>query len=84
MLIKCRECGRSVSDASKACPHCGVPTPDPSRLRDWRGRVEIVAGIAMMSALMAFAHWAENLGDYGSLLIFALFLVIGLLGAMRR
>ena len=84
MLIKCRECGRKVSDASKVCPHCGVPSPDASRLKDWRGRLEIIAGIAIMSTLMAFAIWAENLGGYGSLLIFALFLVIALIGAILR
>ena len=25
-LIKCRECGREISDQAPACPGCGVPT----------------------------------------------------------
>lgn len=24
-LIKCRECGRDISDQATACPHCGAP-----------------------------------------------------------
>ena len=24
-LINCEECGKSVSDVAKACPHCGFP-----------------------------------------------------------
>jgi hypothetical protein len=24
-LVKCRECGREISDQATACPHCGVP-----------------------------------------------------------
>ncbi len=25
MLIKCPECGQSISDKALACPHCGMP-----------------------------------------------------------
>ena len=25
-LIKCRECGKEISDKAKSCPHCGSPT----------------------------------------------------------
>ena len=24
-MIKCKECGRDISDQAKACPHCGAP-----------------------------------------------------------
>jgi len=33
-LVKCRECGREVSPAARACPHCGAPRPGSP---DWRG-----------------------------------------------
>lgn len=26
-LVKCAECGGSVSDSAPACPHCGAPAP---------------------------------------------------------
>lgn len=28
-LIQCRECTKEISSNSKACPHCGSPTPRP-------------------------------------------------------
>lgn len=32
-MVKCRECGKEVSDKAKSCPHCGVAKPAPeSRL----------------------------------------------------
>ena len=32
-LVKCRECGREVSTAAEACPHCGFPDPSGEDLR---------------------------------------------------
>ncbi len=28
-MVKCRECGKDVSDQAKTCPHCGVAKPAP-------------------------------------------------------
>jgi hypothetical protein len=28
-VVKCRECGKEVSDKAKSCPHCGVARPAP-------------------------------------------------------
>ncbi|MCH7905614.1 MAG: zinc-ribbon domain-containing protein [Armatimonadetes bacterium] len=28
-LIKCKECGREVSDNAASCPHCGNPIKTP-------------------------------------------------------
>ena len=28
-MVKCRECGKDVSNEAKTCPHCGVATPAP-------------------------------------------------------
>jgi surfactin synthase thioesterase subunit len=28
-MVKCRECGKDVSDEAKNCPHCGVAKPAP-------------------------------------------------------
>ena len=25
-LIKCPECGKSISDKAEKCPHCGIPS----------------------------------------------------------
>ena len=30
-LIKCRECGKEISDKAVMCPHCGYKKPEPER-----------------------------------------------------
>ena len=33
-LIKCKECGKEISDLAASCPHCGAPvntTPAPAQ-----------------------------------------------------
>mgnify|MGYP002537940794 CR=1 FL=1 len=25
-LVKCKECGKSISDTARTCPHCGIKT----------------------------------------------------------
>lgn len=35
-LVKCRECGKEVSDSAKSCPHCGIKNPaPPSPVGNW-------------------------------------------------
>jgi hypothetical protein len=29
VMVKCRECGKEVSDEAKTCPHCGIANPAP-------------------------------------------------------
>lgn len=44
-MIKCRECGASISSTAAACPHCGAkPTYRPSAVF-----VLIVAGLALFA-----------------------------------
>ena len=31
-LIKCADCGKEISDRSKACIYCGCPVPEPFKL----------------------------------------------------
>lgn len=30
-LIKCKECGKEISDQAKSCPHCGCPVTPPQK-----------------------------------------------------
>lgn len=45
-LVKCRECGTSVSSKAKKCPHCGVSDPFRVKVR----RSIIVVGITVLIA----------------------------------
>jgi hypothetical protein len=38
-LVKCKECGKEVSSAATACPHCGAPTAQPSAVAAARSRL---------------------------------------------
>lgn len=30
-MIKCKECGKDISNQATSCPHCGVPVKKPAR-----------------------------------------------------
>lgn len=34
MLVKCKECGKEISDQAITCPHCGAPTPKVEEDKD--------------------------------------------------
>ena len=56
-LMKCRECGREISDTAEMCPHCGVKTAygrsrDASKSQNQSGKpmgaiVSLVVGVLM-------------------------------------
>lgn len=41
-LIKCPECGQTVSDKATACPHCGYPFDNPNTQYDSDITIEII------------------------------------------
>lgn len=41
MLIKCSECGKTISDTAKTCPHCGAPV---NVIKDKVHEVTVVIG----------------------------------------
>lgn len=60
-LVNCPECGKQVSDAASACPHCGYPlsAPSPSEPRPARRstpleevRTNRGAGIALIVVVL--------------------------------
>ncbi len=58
-LIKCRECGGTMSDQASACPHCGAPASGTfagsgaaRRAHGWEGKVYV--GLGYLAAV-AFA-----------------------------
>lgn len=45
-VVKCRECGKEVSDSAKVCPHCGIKNPaPPSKIRRALGWIVIAAAV---------------------------------------
>lgn len=57
-IITCRECGKDVSSAAAACPHCGAPVRQPRRVK----RGLILAGATLALAAAAGAAYTA----YGS------------------
>lgn len=48
-LIKCKECGKEVSNTAKICPHCGKKNPAIEELSDKTMRI-----IWIMSIIIVF------------------------------
>lgn len=75
-LVKCRECGKEISDKAAACPSCGAPMAGGAPVRVTRvgakyeqiGFGLIVVGLI---ALLAGVHW----GGIAMLVGFVVFLV---------
>jgi ABC-type ATPase with predicted acetyltransferase domain len=48
-LLKCKECGQSISESAKACPHCGNPIVTR---QNWRGclfTIILIAGFIWLA-----------------------------------
>lgn len=72
-LVKCRECGKSISDQAPACPACGAPLDPADTLRagaKWE-RLGFGAIVVGLIAALAAAHWGPVLMAVG----FVLFLI---------
>ncbi len=55
-LIKCAECGETVSDQADTCPHCGFPLGRPTirRLKAWMiNVVAFVLGIGLVLSYLS-------------------------------
>ncbi|URX63252.1 zinc-ribbon domain-containing protein [Luteibacter anthropi] len=55
-LIACRDCGKDVSDAAPACPHCGRPvaaTVIEQTSKDIK-RLKIMGGVVFVLGLVMF------------------------------
>lgn len=73
-LIKCRECGKEVSDKATVCPNCGYPFPPketyvPSKAGKRQKNVAIVViiGILILCSVLFFVFMILNNSDKKSL-----------------
>jgi len=63
-LIKCPECGNSISEHAPSCPHCGNPNKpkdpffrDPARKLTTKEKLIL---FTIISALLLFYAWATG------------------------
>jgi len=49
-MVKCKECGKEVSDKASTCVHCGAPVPKAPPKYSWAGLAWIAA--AMLSGFI--------------------------------
>lgn len=54
-LIKCQECGASISDSAKTCPHCGYPL---KQKREHKGLSIIVLTALIFTIVMVVFNWS--------------------------
>lgn len=57
-LIKCRECGKEMSDSAQHCPHCGCQTKkDGTRIDNHiLVKISVAAGVALIGLLLFFLN----------------------------
>ena len=85
-LIKCKECGKEISDQATMCPYCGCPTGQmrktlvqidtaPKKRRKYRVRFLIFAPMFFLGVLFTMGSIAS--GEGGKL---AFWFITGLVG----
>ena len=71
-LIRCKECGREISDSANMCPHCGCATEYGAKSAQVKGLSvgAAVAGVLSLIGLILFITGLgavlEGVDDYGS------------------
>lgn len=48
MLIKCKECGKTVSDTASTCPNCGAPVKKCSNAKEIQLIIEFKGGMPVI------------------------------------
>jgi len=63
-MVKCRECGKDVSDKAKSCPHCGVVKPAPeSKLGSY---LKLGLGAVLVIAIVKCVNEREDRNSQAS------------------
>lgn len=52
-LVKCKECGKEVSNTAKVCPHCGVKHPSITNTQTAKGCFGIIGFVVLFATAMA-------------------------------
>jgi len=60
-LIKCKECGRQISESAKACPNCGY-APRKTSLFTWIITIFLAIGI-IPTIISSFSHYSSMTSD---------------------
>lgn len=85
-LIKCKECGKEISDQAHACPNCGCPVKmnknKLSTMRKAFGITDMALGGMMLIAVLTSEGGAEN--NFLALYVSILLLWTGFLGIMSN
>ena len=53
-LIKCEECGKQISDRSKACIHCGCPLEEKKEEKVEEPEIELLRSECDQRAVMIY------------------------------
>lgn len=62
-LIKCKECGKEISDAAEKCPHCGDRTARGKNIEETK-RYQIRCCIAMATIIIGSILFFVNVVDF--------------------
>lgn len=60
-IIRCKECGKDVSDKAKSCPHCGAPVDTRVYCpKCHSSSVQVISGASKAVSIAVFGVLAAN------------------------
>ena len=62
-LIKCKECGRKISNKAKKCPHCGVTLIEKEKTNKNLKIILIATLIIIIVGVMSFLYFKSDTND---------------------
>ncbi len=72
-LIRCKDCGKEISDKAEACPYCGCPVIKESKAKV---TFNFAVGLAaIIAAPLIFLLW----NNIASLFLAPVFLILGII-----
>ena len=69
-LVKCQDCGSSVSSSASLCPHCGKPRPSrpnkPALSKDHQAALAILVGVLFLAVFSTLQYYDRQAKKYQS------------------
>lgn len=59
-LIKCKECGKEISDKAPACPHCGAPNKPKPDNKSSSGCLTVIIILGVIGILGAIGQYGGS------------------------
>lgn len=63
-LIKCKECGKEISEDASKCPHCGCPKYTVRISKKGMTIINVVGVLLILGLILSCIYYNKNYNDY--------------------